>query len=234
MEFTGNECMSEVESWFSKRSTLCEEKFKPLLPKDRIKEIFNTISEDKLLVTSSFGTTSAILLHMLSEVKPGHPVHLINTTYLFKETLRYVDELKERLNLNIVEVKAEANKNRFTRKNKTWKHNQDLCCFINKVYPLESIKPNYDVWINGVLGFQNENRRDKQIFEQKSNILSFHPILDMTREEVALYFSFYDLPEHPLIEKGYESIGCKNCTKKGKGRAGRWADIAKTECGLHM
>src|SRR5690606_27085813 len=128
------ESMSEVESWFSKRNTLSEEKFKPLLPKERIKEIFNTISEDKLLVTSSFGTTSAILLHMLSEVKPGHPVHFINTTYLFKETLAYAEELKDRLNLNIVEVKADVNKNRFTRKNKTWKYNQDLCCFINKVY----------------------------------------------------------------------------------------------------
>lgn len=228
------ESMSEVESWFSKRNTLSEEKFKPLLPKERIKEVFNIISEDKLLMTSSFGTTSAILLHMLSEVRPGHPVHLINTTYLFKETLAYAEELKKRLNLNIVEIKADVNKNRFTRKNKTWQYNQDLCCFINKVYPLESIKPNYDVWINGLLGFQNENRKNKKIFEQKNNILSFHPILDMTREEVAMYYSFYDLPEHPLMEKGYESVGCKHCTKKGSGRSGRWADIAKTECGLHM
>jgi phosphoadenosine phosphosulfate reductase len=46
-----------------------------------------------------------------------------------------------------------------------------------------------------------------------------------------------NLPSHPLLEKGYRSIGCAPCTVaigvNDDERAGRWSGRSKIECGLH-
>lgn len=201
---------------------------------DRLKCLFEDFSEDQVLVTSAFGGTSMILLHLLSKVKPGLTVHFIDTSYHFKETLTYRDQLMEGLGLKVIDVKANQKRNQFTRDNHSWKHNHDLCCFINKVEPLEEIKPKYQVWVSGLLRFQNSNREHLGLFENKPDILKFHPIIDMSKEEVATYKYIHELPEHPLTQQGYQSIGCTHCTQKGTAREGRWADVAKTECGLHQ
>ena len=204
-----------------------------LTPRERLESIFNQYDHGKILVTSSFGSTSVALLHMISQVKPGHPIHFVDTTYHFDETEQYKDLLAKQLNLNVVALKAPVNRNKFTRENYTYLYNQDLCCFINKVDPVEQIKDNYDIWISGLLAFQNANRRKMSILEPKDEVVKFHPIIDMTKEELALYIQLYDLPVHPLIEQGYDSIGCIHCTAKGTGRTGRWINSAKNECGLH-
>ena len=209
------------------------ESYQPLSFQERLERLFREFPNDKILVTSSFGTTSMALLHLLSKVKPGHPVHFIDTSYHFKETLEYRDKLVEQLGLKVVEVRAEAKKNKFTKENQTWRFNQDLCCFINKVEPLDKIKPNYQVWISGLLGFQNIHRKNMNVFEQKDDILKFHPLIDMSKEDLNLYRQLFELPTHQLLHQGYDSVGCTHCTKKGIGRSGRWIDIDKSECGLH-
>ena len=209
-------------------------RYKSLTPRERLESIFSRYDPGKILVTSSFGSTSVALLHMISQVKPGHPIHFVDTTYHFEETEQYKDLLAKQLNLNVVALKAPVNRNKFTKENYTYLYNQDLCCFINKVDPVEQIKGNYDIWISGLLAFQNANRRKMGIFESKDDVVKFHPIIDMTREELALYIQLYDLQVHPLIEQGYDSIGCMHCTVKGTGRTGRWINSAKNECGLHV
>ena len=208
-------------------------RYQALSFQERLERLFQDFPSEEILVTSSFGTTSMALLHLLSKVKPGHPVHFIDTSYHFQETLDYRDKLVAQLGLNVVEVKAETKKNRFTKENQTWRFNQDLCCFINKVEPLDKIKPNYSVWVSGLLGFQNIHRKNLEIFENKEAILKFHPLIDMTREDLNLYRQLFELPTHELLKHGYDSVGCTHCTKKGSGRQGRWIDVDKTECGLH-
>ncbi|MCZ6520961.1 MAG: phosphoadenylyl-sulfate reductase [Bacteroidetes bacterium] len=208
-------------------------KYESLHPKQRLEKLFEDFDQEKILVTTSLGSTSVILLHLLSEVKPGHPVYFIDTSYHFKETLEYKKLIQDGFKLNIIDLKADDKKNRFTRENKTWKYNHELCCFINKIDPLEKIKPNYDIWVSGLLAFQNLNRNDLNIFEQ-NGLMKFHPIIDMSKQDVALQIQLYDLPIHSLVHKGYDSIGCTHCTNKGQGRVGRWMDFAKTECGLHL
>ncbi|MCG8318898.1 MAG: phosphoadenylyl-sulfate reductase [Cytophagales bacterium] len=204
-----------------------------LTPRERLEKLFSEHDEAKILVTSSFGSTSVVLLHMLSQVKPGHPIHFVNTGFLFQETLDYKKQLIEKLGLKVINVKARENRHRFTRENQSWRFNHDLCCFINKVEPVNELRASYDVWISGLLAFQNANRSKTRIFEPKKDIVKFHPIIDMTAAEVSLYMTIYELPSHPLVAEGYESIGCTHCTRKGKGREGRWFDKTKTECGLH-
>lgn len=203
-------------------------------PQERIEMLFHHFREEEVFITSSFGATSIILLHLVSKVKPGFPVHFIDTGYNFRETLEYKEYLTEKLKLNIIDVKAEAHKHRFTKENETWRYNTDLCCYINKVSPVNELKQNHKVWIAGLLNFQNRFRKDLNIFDQKEDILKFYPIVDMPEEEVSLYQTLYNLPVHPLLPKGYSSIGCTHCTKKGAGRAGRWVHSSKTECGLHL
>lgn len=209
------------------------ESYRSLSFQERLERLFSEFPNNKILVTSSFGTTSMALLHLLSKVKPGHPVHFIDTSYHFPETLEYRDKLIDELGLKVIEVKAESKKNRFTKENQTWRFNQDLCCFINKVEPLDKIKHNYSVWVSGLLGFQTIHRQNLELFVPKDGIIKFHPLIDMTKEDLSLYQQLFELPTHQLLRQGYDSVGCTHCTRKGAGRNGRWIDVDKTECGLH-
>lgn len=201
---------------------------------DRLKMIFDEFDPGKILVTTSFGSTSVALLHMVNKVRPGHPIHLINTGYLFEETHQYKQQLIDGLGLHVVDVFPNERSHQFTQEHRVWEGNPDFCCFINKVEPMNALKKGKEVWISGLLRFQNANRAGKGIFEESGSLLKFHPIIDMSQEDLNLYRTIYELPAHPLQYKGYGSIGCVQCTKKGVGREGRWQDSQKTECGLHV
>ena len=53
------------------------------------------------VMSSSFGAQAAVMLHLVNSVAPGIPVVLIDTGYLFPETYRFIDELTEKLTLNL-------------------------------------------------------------------------------------------------------------------------------------
>ena len=135
------------------------------------------------MLTSSFATTSAYLLHLFSIYKPGQEVIFIDTGYHFKETLLYKDYLSNIFNLNVIEVKAETDKHKATSKDQTWKKNPDLCCSINKVEPVEALKETYKVWVSGLMGWQSDHRASLNIFEERDGILKFYPLLDVSREQ---------------------------------------------------
>ncbi len=207
-------------------------KYLPLTPQERIVALFEDL--DGILFTSSFGTTAAYLLHLITSIKPKQEVFFLDTTYHFMETIEYKDKLHKQLDLNLKEVLPEKWKNEFTRTDKTWTKDQDLCCSINKVEPMDQIKEGKKVWISGLLGYQNKHRKDLPIFEEKNGMIKFYPIIDIEEADVKKYFLDNELPAHPLESQGYSSIGCASCTVKGQGRAGRWSNTSKSECGLHL
>lgn len=217
-----------------KRLSELNDRYTNLTYLDRLKLLFDEFDAEDILVTTSFGSTSIALLHLIHKVRPDHPIYLINTGYLFKETHEYKKYLTEEFGLNLTEVHPNKRSHEFTQKYKVWEGNPDSCCFINKVEPMRELKRAHKIWVSGLLRFQNENRAKKQIFGQQGNLWKFHPILDMTQEDLHLYRSIYELPAHPLAFKGYGSIGCVQCTKKGVGRRGRWEGKTKSECGLHI
>jgi len=189
--------------------------------------------QDKALVTTSFGTTSALLLHFLSRVRPGFPIHFIDTGYLFEETIAYKEELTRLLDLNIIVHKPEVEAHESTLIARLWESDPDACCGVNKVAPLEKVKQKYDVWISGLIGYQNGYRSGLDIFQKRSDIFRFYPLIDWSEAQVNDYFEYFGLPRHPLERMGFESLGCTHCTIKGAGREGRWMGSGKTECGLH-
>ena len=209
-------------------------KYKKLSPSNRLKELYKSFELNDIMLTSSFAATSAFLLKLLSDVNKKQPIFFIDTGYHFEETLKYKEELEKLYNLNVISVSAIKEEHDFTTQDETWKKNPDLCCSINKVKPLENIKKQYKVWVSGLMEWQSDHRASLDIFEMRGEILKFYPLLDITKEERDAYIEKHQLPFHPLVAKGYDSIGCTHCTAPGKDRDGRWNNSPKTECGLHL
>jgi len=207
-------------------------KYLLLSPEARIKELYKDF--DKVLFTSSFGTTAAFLLHLFHKVKPNETVYFLDTTYHFNETIEYKEKLTKLLGLKVIDVRPEEWKNNFTQQDKTWNTDPDLCCSINKVEPIDKIKVNFDVWVSGLMSAQNAFRQNLKVFEQKDDIIKFYPLIDQNEKIAKGYIAENKLPEHPLLSQGYSSVGCFHCTVAGKGRSGRWVNKSKTECGLHL
>jgi len=207
--------------------------FQGLSPEDRLRKIYQLFSEDEILFTSSFGTNSSYLLHLLSKVNRKQDVHFINTGYLFEETIRYKNELSERFDLNIIELQPLQQEHQLTLDEEWWNDHPKMCCAINKLAPLDKVKAGKKIWVSGVLGFQTNFRSDLGIFAPQGDLYKFHPLVDMQEGQFLYEMDFHDLPKHPLADFGYGSVGCTHCTIQGEGRKGRWADSEKTECGLH-
>ena len=207
-------------------------KYEKLLPGERIQLIFEDF--DKVLITSSFGTTSAMLLHMILQKKPEQVIHFIDTTYHFEETIQYKNDLTDQLNLKVDILKGEKWKNDYTNNFKVWEKDPDICCSINKVEPVDRIKGDYDIWVSGLMHWQNSNRKNLKIFERKNDIIKFYPLIDVDENQLNEYYEKHSLPQHPLKVKGFDSVGCFHCTKQGKRREGRWVNFFKSECGLHI
>ncbi len=211
------------------------EKYAQLSLSQRIQEIYKDFSSEEMLITSSFAANSSFLLHLFSKNAPVKPkVYFIDTFYHFEETIEYKRELSKKYNLEVYNIIPDYEEHFRTRDEKLWQKNPDQCCHINKVKPIEKIKSNFNVWASGLMRSQNSHRKNLNIFEFKNDIIRFYPIIDVDIEERNKYIQTHQLDTNPLVFKGYNSIGCKHCTKKGAEREGRWVGLAKTECGLHI
>lgn len=210
------------------------QRYQALSAKERIAQLYKDFKQSEVMLTSSFAATSAFLLKLVSEVNAEQTVFFIDTGYHFDETLEYKTYLTEKYGLTVKSIQALKEEHEFTSKDETWKKNPDFCCSINKVKPLDAIKQHYTVWMSGLMKWQSDHRATLDIFEERNGILKFYPLLDISKETRDAYIAEHDLPFHPLVAKGYHSIGCKHCTVPGEDRNGRWNNNPKTECGLHL
>jgi phosphoadenosine phosphosulfate reductase len=194
----------------------------------------------KMFVTSSFQTHSIPLLHILSRVKDVEiDVLFINTGFHFPETIVFRDEIAALLGIEVIDVHSLVPKNlqKDAEGDFYFISDPDYCCYLNKVQPLEPYLQQYDIWINGVRADQSDTRKQMKV-EQPApfHTTRFHPMLDWNAKRIWEYRKEHQLPEHPLDQKGYQSIGCFPCTKKFDDmdeRTARWFGLNKTECGLH-
>ncbi|MEL6388706.1 MAG: phosphoadenylyl-sulfate reductase [Bacteroidota bacterium] len=209
------------------------ETYGSLSPLQRLEQVFSDFDHNEILVTSSFGTTSGILMGMVSEVAPGHPIHFIDTTFCFKQTLTYKRTLTNLLGLNIINVLPSIDDNMKSRETHLWETDPDQCCHINKVKPFEPYKSGKQIWVSGLLMNSNPFRENLEIFEARKGIIKMHPNIDTTAEGFEQFLIDHNIPPHPMKAEGYDSVGCTHCTIKGEGRSGRWAGKSKMECGLH-
>ena len=191
-------------------------------------------------LVSSFGADSAVLLHMISRVKRDAPVLFVDTRMLFQETLEYQLELTEKFGLTDVRrITPDAEQ---VRRNDVFGrlhiYDPDSCCALRKTAPLDAALEDFDAWITGRKRHQADTRADLKLIEQADGRIKLNPLVFWERPEIAGYFEKHDLPRHPLVHKGFRSIGCGPCTSPvadGEDeRAGRWRGRDKTECGIHF
>jgi phosphoadenosine phosphosulfate reductase len=210
-----------------------------LSPEERLAFAVETWGRD-LLFTSSFGAQSVVLLHLWSRVAKGLPVLMIDTGFLFAETLAYRDRVVEKLGLTVKTVASDIPTKDFVARygDDIQKKDPDFCCGLNKVAPIAPYKEKAKAWVSGLRRDQSKSRDALQILEQDGHLVRVHPLATFTKDDVAAYIAKHELPEHPLVSRRYLSIGCSPCTRAvadGEDeRAGRWAGTGKTECGLHV
>lgn len=228
------EVISEKREVSAAEIAQLNQKYKDLNLHQRISELYNDFNEAEVMLTSSFAATSAFLLKLFSDVNRDQLVYFIDTGYHFEQTLEYKEQLTELYGLRVKSIGAVKEEHEFTKTDETWKKNPDFCCYINKVKPLDLIKSKYTVWVSGLMEWQSDHRATLDIFEQRGEILKFYPLLDVSKKERNEFIEKHQLPFHPLVAKGYHSIGCSHCTVAGDERSGRWNNNPKTECGLHL
>ncbi len=192
-------------------------------------------------LVSSFGAESVVLLHLVSVIAPETPVLFIDTRMLFPETLDYQRELAEKLHLcDVRTIRAAQPRVAFEDPDNTLhQFNTDACCHVRKVEPLERALSTFDGWITGRKRYQGATRETVDFFEAEGELrIKVNPLAHWDRTDIEDYIVNNRLPRHPLVTKGFPSIGCAPCTtavKPGEDpRAGRWRGSAKVECGIHF
>ena len=193
-------------------------------------------------MVSSFGAESVALLHLVAVADPTTPVLFIDTHLLFPETLTYQQEIARRLGLRDVRVIA-ASQHRLTAGDRYGAlrfSDPDACCALRKSEPLETALAGFDGWITGRKRYQSAGRAQLEFFEYEAatNRIKVNPLVHWRPEDVTAYIEENRLPRHPLVSKGYPSIGCMPCTSPvgdtEDPRAGRWRGTEKDECGIHV
>ncbi len=192
-------------------------------------------------LVSSFGAEAVALLHMVSVLDRRTPVLFINTQVLFPETLAYQREVADHLGLTEVRV-IRASRTMVAENDPQGvlhKSDTDACCALRKTQPLDHALAPFDAWITGRKRYQSTSRARLDFFEPDgTHRIKINPLAHWRAEDTAEYMTQNRLPRHPLVAKGFPSIGCAPCTSRvapGEDpRAGRWRDTDKEECGIHF
>ena len=198
------------------------------------------LGSGRIALVSSFGAESVVLLHMAALADKMTPVLFVDTELLFTETLVYQQEVSERLGLRNVQVVKAADIAEKDPYGALRFSSTDACCDLRKTQPLQKALKGFDGWITGRKRFQAGSRAALEFFEVEEGTgrIKVNPLAHWAPEDVRAYMTENRLPRHPLVAKGYPSIGCAPCTspvKEGEDpRAGRWRDQNKEECGIHV
>lgn len=202
----------------------------------------------KVVFSTSLGYEDQVITHFIYSNNLPVKIFTLETGRLFKETLSLLAETNSlyKQEIEVFYPKKEtvddlvAKKGLFSFYDSV--ENRKECCFIRKIEPLKRALPGNEVWITGIRAEQSDNRKDMPSVEwdEANQITKFHPILHWGFEEVKNFINLHKIPNNPLHERGYVSIGCEPCTRAVKPgedfRAGRWwwENSSAKECGLHI
>lgn len=197
---------------------------------------------DRLILTTSFGIQSAVMLHLVTRLNPEIPVVFIDTGYLFPETYRFADQLTQRLGLNLKvynpRVSAARQEALFGKRWELGGEQLDRYNLLNKVEPMDRAvrELGAEAWLAGLRRTQSSSREDRPVLQVQNKVTKLHPIIDWDNREVHRYLSENNLPYHPLWEQGYVSVGDWHSSKPlAPGMAEEETRFGgqKRECGLH-
>jgi phosphoadenosine phosphosulfate reductase len=212
---------------------------------------------DEVVMSSSFGAESALMIHLAIQHKPDIKVIFVDTGYQFPETFRHMEDLRRRFDLNVWTYRTRNDPIQYLKDagetDPNDRKDDKACCAVNKTEPFEramrELAPK--AWIRGIRRQQAETRTGARFVEwaswpqspnsttERFGCYAVSPLLNMSTRDIFQYMKAHNLPYHPLYEQGYSSIGCNplSCTRAVQAgedaRSGRWAGKGKIECGLH-
>jgi phosphoadenosine phosphosulfate reductase len=233
--------MSAELDWFGAMADLARRAEHRLAgaPADEVVEwAVETFAEGLVVATS---LQDAVLVDLVSRVRPGVDVVFLDTGYHFAETIGMRDAVRSTYPVNLLSVRPRLSVAEQDAAYGPRLHDRDpdLCCRLRKVEPLEEALVPYSAWVTGVRRVEAPTRRRTRVVEwdARRSMVKVNPIVAWTDDDVDRYVAENGVLVNPLQHEGYRSIGCEPCTRRvGFGepaRAGRWAGTAKVECGLH-
>ena len=183
-----------------------------------------------LVLAASFQDVA--LVDLATELDPGIEVVFLDTGAHFDETLDFVEEIRRRydLNLTVTRPGPEAD---------DWPCGSARCCEFRKVAPLRGALAGKGAWITALKRVDAPTRSATPVvqWDDAFGLVKVNPMATWSDDDVDAYLAEHHLPVHPLVPRGYLSIGCAPTTRpvlEGEDpRSGRWSGTAKTECGLH-
>lgn len=197
-------------------------------------------------MTTSFGIQSSVLLHMLSSLPDAEavPVIWVDTGYLPPDTYQYADKLCERFHLQPVVVQSPMSPARMEALHgRLWETGKDsdldLYLRLRKLEPLESALDQLAVtcWASGVRSGQTDHRRTMTVIDEIRGRYSLRPLLHWTNRDMYYYMQEHELPQHPLFERGYSTVGDWHSSAPDSGTVvGRSTRFGgqRQECGIHL
>jgi phosphoadenosine phosphosulfate reductase len=190
----------------------------------------------RLYVACSFQKEASVIMDIALRIEPSTRFFTLDTDLLFEETYETKRRLEERFDIEVDVFRGMSlAEQQAAHGPELWRSDPDACCGIRKVTPLKRALAGVDCWVAGLRREQSETRRfsSKLAFDDRHRLWKANPLADWTEAQVWAYIDRHDLPYNPLHDRGYDSIGCTHCTLPSDGRDGRWAELDKTECGLH-
>jgi phosphoadenosine phosphosulfate reductase len=173
-----------------------------------------------------------VLIDLVTKVAPDVEVIFLDTEAHFPETLAFVEDIRTRYGLNLTVTKPGPDA-------AAYPCGSEQCCQFRKVAPLRQAVQGSRAWLTSLKRVDGPTRADAPIvaWDDAFGLIKINPLVTWTDDDIASYLADHDLPVHPLTLQGYKSIGCAPTTRPvGEGedpRAGRWAGMDKSECGLH-
>jgi phosphoadenosine phosphosulfate reductase len=211
-------------------------------PEERVAWALASGAENHAL-SSSFGAQSAVALHLLTQQKPDIPVILVDTGYLFAETYQFIDQLVDRLKINLKVYRPSLSRAWMeARHGRLWEQGVDGIERYNRLRKVEPMQRALDelgvrTWFSGLRRSQADSRAQVPVAELKHGRWKVHPIVDWSDRDVFQYLKRHELPYHPLWEQGYVSIGDFHTTQRWEPGM-REEDTRffglKRECGIHV
>ncbi|NEQ49688.1 MAG: phosphoadenylyl-sulfate reductase [Leptolyngbya sp. SIO3F4] len=200
---------------------------------------------NRLVMSTSFGIQSAVMLHLVTQVLPNIPVIWVDTGYLPAETYRFADELTQRLNLNLKVYQSPISPARMEALHgRLWDQDNVEALnhydYIRKVEPMQRALKDLkaEAWLAGLRANQTSHRQTLGRIAQQNDIYKLHPILSWHSRDVYKYLTAHDLPYHPLFDQGYVTVGDWHSSRPMTANDGDERDTRfkglKQECGLHL
>ncbi len=200
---------------------------------------------ERLVMSTSFGIQSAVMLHLVTRIVPDIPVIWIDTGYLPQETYQFAEELTEKLRLNLKIYQSPLSPARMEAKyGKLWEQdNVDALNLYDRLRKVEPMKRaleelNATAWLAGLRRAQTDYRQSISRISKQQQQYKILPIFHWNSRDIYQYLQEYDLPYHPWFDLGYVTVGDWHSSRPltandSHERNTRFRGL-KQECGLHL